>query len=488
VRRSLRRRIVVPTALLGVAVVAAVGYLSWTEAAQGRALESSAREVRAATVLAFALSEASHDEARAVAALARRAPADATRVAAAEARIAAAMRDIRALQLPPRVATVWAQFVENRATVAAVQREVVAASRGSDATALALALEKWRLVSARGGALLQNFTAFHLRLLDRTVEDLQRSRTRALRGATAALVVAALGAAAFSFALGRAVVGPIVEMADAAAAVTEAGPVAPVPGGDRVDEIGVLARSMNDMAGRLVLAVRARDEFISIASHELKTPITPLRLRVQQLLRVVEAGDRPGSQARLLRATGDLDRHVERLAKLVENLLDVSQISSGRLALRVQETPLARLLSDALERAGEDLAAAGCPVRLECDADVAIRADRARLEQVFVNLLTNVAKYAPGAPAVVRCAPDGDGAVRVEVEDGGGGIAPEHHDRIFSRFERAVADPRGVAGLGLGLYIAREIARAHGGELTLRHAPSGGAVFVVRLPAAPPRA
>jgi signal transduction histidine kinase len=485
-RTSLRRRIVVPTALLGLVAVAAVAWLAWNESAQGRALARRAEEVRAATALAFELAEAAHEESRAVAALrSGRAAAQEARIAGAAARIGAEMGDLGSLRLAPRAAAVWTQYLENRAVLEAIRGEALASARRGDAPGLALAVEKWRLVSTRGGALLQNLTAYHLRLLDRTVEDLQRSRERALRGALAALVAAALGAAAFSVVLGRAVVRPIVEMADAAAHVTEHGPASPVPGGDRDDELGVLARSLNEMAARLVLAVRARDEFISIASHELKTPLTPLRLRVQQLLRVVGEGEGPVPRERLERAAGDLDRHVGRFTKLVENLLDVSQISAGRLALReVRPTALSVVIADALERAGDDLAAAGCAVRLECEPGVAARVDRGRLEQVLVNLLTNVAKYAPGAPAVVRCARDGAGVVRLEVEDGGPGVDAAHHDRIFSRFERAVDDPRAVAGLGLGLYIAREIARAHGGELTLRHAPSGGALFVVRLPAA----
>jgi signal transduction histidine kinase len=118
-------------------------------------------------------------------------------------------------------------------------------------------------------------------------------------------------------------------------------------------------------------------------------------------------------------------------------------------------------------------------VRVEVDPALAVRADRVRIEQVLVNLLGNAAKYAAGGAVVVRARGDG-AAVEVEVEDAGPGIAPEAQERIFRRFERAVAD-RHVSGLGLGLYIGREIARAHGGDLSVRSAPGRGATFVLRF-------
>jgi signal transduction histidine kinase len=119
-------------------------------------------------------------------------------------------------------------------------------------------------------------------------------------------------------------------------------------------------------------------------------------------------------------------------------------------------------------------------VRLEGDLDATVNADRVRLEQVLLNLLSNVVKYAPGAPVVVRIARS-PRALTIEVEDSGPGIAPEDQERIFTRFERAVESDH-VSGLGLGLFIAREIAHAHGGELTVASEPGRGARFTLRLP------
>jgi signal transduction histidine kinase len=283
-------------------------------------------------------------------------------------------------------------------------------------------------------------------------------------------------------------------MAKAAKRIQATGRPNPVAGAERHDELGVLARAFNDMTDRLVStnatlaaantslaeAVRARDEFISVASHELKTPITPLALRVQQLLRVVrDSPDGAVPRDKLIHATRNLDGHVVKLAKLIENLLDVSTINSGQLTLRREEFSLCDAVRDALDRVAGELSAAHCDVQVDSPRDVIVRADRSRIEQVLVNLIGNAAKHAPGAPVVVRLAADA-GVATAEIEDAGQGIIPDDQERIFERFERAVAD-RHVSGLGLGLYIAREIVRAHGGELSVRSESGRGATFVMRL-------
>jgi signal transduction histidine kinase len=149
---------------------------------------------------------------------------------------------------------------------------------------------------------------------------------------------------------------------------------------------------------------------------------------------------------------------------------------------------VAEVAREALARMADQLASAGCEARLVCARSPTIRADRARLEQVLANLLGNAAKYAAGAPVVVTVDEDEAGAV-VSVADGGPGVAPADRERIFARFERvAAAAHRDVSGLGLGLFIAREIARAHGGDVAVDGGPGGGATFVVRLPREPPAA
>jgi signal transduction histidine kinase len=494
--KSLRRAILVPTSLLTAIVSAALLLLAWDSARQGRSLERSANEVRAATALAFSLAEATHDEEDWVTLLPPRpGGAQLAHLGEAEGRTAELISRVRLLPLPPRVAAVWSDFERARETLGAIREEVLDARRRDDAPAAERALDKWRLMSGRAEALLDDFTAYHLRRLDRTVAELQRRRTLALAVAGAAIALGFLVAGAFSVGIARTFVRPIVEMARAAERITATGPLEPVAGAARPDEIGVLARAFNGMTERLVTAnaslahaVRAREDFISIASHELKTPLTPLSLRVQQVLRLVR--EAPGDavpREEVLRATRTLEKHVASLARLVENLLDVSHITSGSLALRLEQTSVLDVAREALARMSEQLTAARCVARLDCERDVSIRADRERLDQVLANLLGNAAKYAAGAPVVVTVRGEGDGAT-ISVADGGPGISPADRERIFTRFERADGVRSEVSGLGLGLFIAREIVVAHGGELTVESAPGKGAAFLVRLPREPPPA
>jgi signal transduction histidine kinase len=488
---SLRRRIAVPTLLLTLVVGAALGYLGWDLGTIAGSIRQNASAVRAIIAATLALTDAVDDEERLVALLAG-GHRDEAPFADADERIELLSREIGALAIPgaAHAREAWTGFLETRDALRPLRGDVLAAARGGDAALASRALSKWSLMADRADALLGNFTAYHLRLLDRTVADLQRRNTRALGTTAAAVGFGLLLAFGYSFGVARTVVRPMEEMARAAARLGATGPPTPVAGAGRRDEIGVLARSFNEMTERLVAAnaglaqaVRARDEFISVASHELRTPITPLQLRVQQLLRSLEA--RPGEavdREEVVRAARNLERHVGKLGKLVDNMLDVSRITSGRLTLRIEEVSLREVARDALERTSDELAAAGCAARLEADGEVRIAADRARLEQVIVNIAGNAAKYAPGAPVAIRVAADERGA-RVEIADAGPGIAPEDHERIFTRFERAVADRHDVTGLGLGLFIAREIVRAHGGDIAVRSDLGRGAAFTIRLPA-----
>jgi signal transduction histidine kinase/Na+/proline symporter len=228
-------------------------------------------------------------------------------------------------------------------------------------------------------------------------------------------------------------------------------------------------------------AIRARDEFLAIASHELKTPLTPLRLSIQAVKRAAARGDlatMPPERLQELLARADVQ--IGRLGSLVDDLLDATRIGTKRLHLQRGPTNLVAVVRDVLERHTDEARAAGCDVELFAPAELRGDWDRARLEQVFTNLVTNAFKYAPGAKVLV--AVDGDAAVaRVTVTDGGRGIAPEDLERVFKPFERAVSYMQ-VSGFGLGLYIVREIVEAHGGSVRVRSALGEGCTFVVELP------
>ena len=230
---------------------------------------------------------------------------------------------------------------------------------------------------------------------------------------------------------------------------------------------------------QLTEAIRARDEFLSIASHELRTPLTPLRLQLEALRRSV---DKLGDE----RMTERIDvalRQTHRLSKLVENLLDVSRIASGRMSLELEELDLAQVAREVAERFQEEAARAGCALELRLGEGARGVWDRSRVEQVATNLLSNAIKYGPGHPVVVEVQPDGD-SVSLSVADQGIGVDPEDAGRIFQRFERAVS-VRHYGGLGLGLYIARQIAEAHGGKISVTRREGGGSVFTVVLPRRP---
>ncbi|WP_420821746.1 ATP-binding protein [Pyxidicoccus trucidator] len=231
--------------------------------------------------------------------------------------------------------------------------------------------------------------------------------------------------------------------------------------------------------------VQSRDEFLSIAAHELRTPLTPLKLQLDTLRRsVMAAGIK---DPRLLRQLERSDAQVQRLVQLVERLLDVSRVATGRLGLLLEELDLSRLAADVTDRFREEAEGAGCHLEVHTPGPVLGVWDQLRLEQVLSSLLSNAIKYGAGHPIDVSVEGYGELA-RLSVQDRGIGLAREDTGRIFERFERAVS-PRHYGGMGLGLYVAKQIIEAHGGTIVVRSQPGQGSTFTVVLPthAPPPR-
>ena len=223
-------------------------------------------------------------------------------------------------------------------------------------------------------------------------------------------------------------------------------------------------------------AVRVREEFLSVAAHELRTPLTSLRLQVQMLLR-----RGPGNEEEVVRLLERANRQVSRLSSLVDGLLDVARIREKRLRLETETFDLADAVREVVERSQEDIRATGSVVHLDIAAPGAGNRDRLRMEQVITNLLSNAIKYGEGKPIHVRLDEREDGTAVLTLRDEGIGIPQDRLERIFERFERAVPSvPYG--GLGLGLYIVRQIVEAHGGKVFARSGPGAGATFTVELP------
>jgi two-component system sensor kinase FixL len=228
-------------------------------------------------------------------------------------------------------------------------------------------------------------------------------------------------------------------------------------------------------------AIRLRDEFLSIASHELRTPLTPIQLQIDGALRAARRG---GEQdlpiiTRKLEALGN---GIHRLASLVNQLLDLSRITSGRLDLERSEVDLIALIHRSLVAFEDEAVGVECALELEVQADkIRGRWDASRLEQVLTNLLSNALRYGTGRPVTVFAAELRSGWVTLLVRDQGIGVAEEHHDLIFQRFER-VTEARNRGGFGLGLWIVRQIVEAHAGTIRVFSRPGIGSTFGVELP------
>ncbi|MEW6055095.1 MAG: PAS domain S-box protein [Bdellovibrionota bacterium] len=228
-------------------------------------------------------------------------------------------------------------------------------------------------------------------------------------------------------------------------------------------------------------AVRARDEFLSIASHELKTPITSMKLQAEvQMRRLKRREPLATDVTHLERFISSVDKQVDRITRLVEDMLDISRLEHGKLPIEREYIDLVEVVQEVVERFSEPLRFAGCQCRVLFDGAVQGRWDRARIEQVVANLISNAIKYGAGTPIEVQVSLDETNA-RISVKDHGLGIANEDLERIFKRYERALSTGR-ISGLGLGLYISKQIVELHGGTIAVESELGKGSVFTVSLP------
>jgi len=343
---------------------------------------------------------------------------------------------------------------------------------------------------------------------------------RFLQAAGAITIVMLLGAA-FVTVVTRRLSRPLDQLAAAARGIAQGkrSAVPEVVGDPEVMELSRAMRRMDDAVaererslsealtreqtarGAAEAAVRQRDEFLSVAAHELKTPITSIRAYSQLTLRRIAREDAPDPQ-RLRRALSTVDEQSGKLALLVDQLLDVTRIEEGKLALERSATNVgalvqrvATLIRDHPEGESPDPSdeTEGGSVRISLPPDPLIaEVDPLRIEQVIANLLTNALKFGEGNPIDVTVSNasgtdvnNGQAVVQIAVRDHGLGIPPEAREKLFERFYQAHSQGH-LGGMGLGLYVSRQIVDLHGGTITAEFPDDGGTRFVVSLPAGLP--
>lgn len=252
-------------------------------------------------------------------------------------------------------------------------------------------------------------------------------------------------------------------------------------------ELRIFSRKLKDQIVRetenkmLKEQLISRDEFLSMASHELKTPITPLNLQLQSFLKMIRSNTlKDIENDRLERMLLTAHTQVERLSETIDKLLDVSRFATGRVEMNLERVNLTELVKKTIRFVEIQLQRLGCDYFLEAEDDVYGVWDAFRIEQVVLNVLANAMKYGPGKPIHIQVQ-SLNGHAYIKIKDHGIGIAENDQTRIFERFERAASSSY-YGGLGLGLFIACEIVRHHRGSIKVDSKVGDGATFIIKLP------
>ncbi len=242
-----------------------------------------------------------------------------------------------------------------------------------------------------------------------------------------------------------------------------------------------LLQELRATQAELQRSLRMRDEFMSMVAHELRTPLNTLFLETQMRTLNLERGNLAAfAPEKLPKMVARDARQIRSMVRLIDDMLDVSRISSGKLSIRREPVDLAALV----RRVAEDLAPGPDQIRVQVQDDTQIEGfwDGFRVEQIVVNLISNALRYGEGKPVDISLAKTRNSAV-IEVRDHGIGIGAKDQERIFDAFERVMHQDR-TGGLGLGLFITKQLVDAHGGAITLQSQPGHGALFSVTLPLA----
>lgn len=238
------------------------------------------------------------------------------------------------------------------------------------------------------------------------------------------------------------------------------------------------AEDRDALVEELRAAVAARDNFIAVATHELRNPMTPIVGQVELLL---GRARREGASAATITGLERLEISVSHYVRRATALLEISRVNSGRLVLEPTTFDMAAFVAQITTNYEMLATRAGSVLRCDAQGPTAVMLDQLATEQIIDNLISNAIRYGDGKPILVTLVADGSG-VTLRVADAGIGIAADDRDRIFDRFERAIGSRRASGGFGIGLWLVRELTLAMGGKIDVNSAESEGSTFTVWLP------
>src|SRR5690606_21780160 len=225
-------------------------------------------------------------------------------------------------------------------------------------------------------------------------------------------------------------------------------------------------------------SLRARDEFISIASHELKTPLTSLKLRAQLSKRKLQR--QRATEKDVIEFSTEIEKQVDRLERLVNDILDISRIRTGNFSLQPENFDLCNLIEEIILRMAPQFSSPDRVQLITHNPKIEVFWDKLRIDQIITNLLTNAQKYGQNSPVTISVQ-ENNGEVLFSVKDEGMGIDPKFREAIFNRFERAGISPNEISGLGLGLYITYKIVSAHRGKIWVDSELGKGSTFFIKI-------